>query len=98
MTGPTHHPSFGDEEAEDAWDASDSRADHIANLLLRLAQFEGHNHVDHLRGAGESDEDLLDRIEQRLQTWLLRRDEVDAHLRLRIDLLAEDLQTTRGQT
>lgn len=85
--------SFGDYEAEDAWDASDDFSTHVDNLIERLAQLDmiGFVHAPRTRAD-------LDVIDARLDVWRRRRDELDDHTRERVRELIEDLDALRAQS
>lgn len=82
--------SYGDDEPEDAWDASDPRQEHIHNMVLRLLI------LDRMRDLDEDDPDVLDHLEARVheheqRTDLTQSDEV------RIQSLLEDIALVRQQ-
>jgi hypothetical protein len=77
---------FGDYEPEDAWDATDSIAAQVDNLLKRLDALQGADAPGRWRPF------IVD-LEHRLRPWVERRDtgNLSARDELRVTQLLEDL-------
>lgn len=81
--------NFGDDEPEDAWDAGDTRQEHVHNLILRLRL------LDRVRDLDEDDPDILDQIETRVRAHQQQDDGNRDQVRIR--QLLEDIAMTRAQ-
>ena len=83
---------FGDYEPEDAWDATDSIAAQIDNLLKRLDALQVADAAGRWRFA------LVD-LEQRIRPWIERRDsgQLSARDELRVTQFLEDLGFLRDR-
>jgi len=78
-----------DAEPEDAWDASDTVLEQIANLFLRLDALEQvRNHPGRYRP-------LLEEIDQRMRRW--RSVSLNEREQLRLRQLEEDLAFVRSR-
>lgn len=82
--------SYGDDEPEDAWDASDPRKEHIHNMVLRLLV------LDRLRDLDENDPNVLDQLEARAHEHEQRTD-LTQFDKDRIQSLLDDIALTRKQ-
>lgn len=80
--------TFGDDEPEDAWDASDPIPEQIANLFRRLDALDGHTSP---QGRYRP---LLHEIEHRLRPWRERND-LSERDQVRVRQLIEDLEFVR---
>lgn len=83
--------TFGDYEAEDAWDATDDAHEHALNLAKRIAALDGLTIPTH-----DGDHELLSMIEERIDMQRRRRNLTQDDLRHLVQLIEDD-RLTRDQ-